>query len=79
MQIGKTGHPKIYVILWKTKIEDSRGLRRRYRGRNSVPKFQDILNTKTGEEYWHFNIEFTLKRSGALRRFKKRLPHGKSS
>jgi len=44
MQIGKARHPKIYVVLGKTKIEDSRGLRRRYKGKNSILKFQDILH-----------------------------------
>jgi hypothetical protein len=43
MQIGKARHPKIYLVLWRTKIEDSRGLIRLYKGRNYVPKFQDIL------------------------------------
>jgi len=39
----KARHLKIYVVLGKMKNEDSRGLRRLYIGRNSVPKFQDIL------------------------------------
>jgi len=43
MLIGKARHPKIYVVLGKMKIQDSRGLRRHYRGRNYVLKFQDIL------------------------------------
>jgi hypothetical protein len=37
--------------------EDSRGLKRLYKGGNSVPKFQDNLTMKktphTGEEYWN--------------------------
>ncbi|KEH33732.1 transmembrane protein, putative [Medicago truncatula] len=44
MQISNARHPKIYVVLGKKKNEDSRALRRLYRGRNSVPKFQDILH-----------------------------------
>jgi hypothetical protein len=42
------------MVLAKMKNEDSRGLRRLYKGRNYVPKFQDILNIskhlKKGEE-----------------------------
>ena len=44
MKSGKARHPKIYVVLGKTKIEDSRGIIRCYKGRNSVPKFLDILH-----------------------------------
>ena len=44
MQIGKARHRGIYVVLGKTKNEGSRGLKRLYKGRNSVPKFQDILH-----------------------------------
>jgi len=32
--------------LGKTKHEDSRGLKRLYKGRNYVPKFQDSLTMK---------------------------------
>jgi len=39
----KARHLKIYVVLGKMKNEDSRGLRRLYRGRNCAPKFQDTL------------------------------------
>ena len=52
MKIGKTRHSKIYVVLGKTKIEDSRGFRRRYSGRNSVPKFQDILHWRIHINGW---------------------------
>jgi len=44
MQIGKARHRGIYVVLGKTKNEGSRGLKRLYKGRNFVPKFQDILH-----------------------------------
>jgi len=40
---GKARHPKIYVVLGKIKNEDLRGLIRLYRGRNFVPKFQNIF------------------------------------
>ena len=44
MHIGKARHPKIYVVLWKMKNEDSRGLKKNYKRKNFVPKFQDILH-----------------------------------
>jgi len=40
---GKARYPKIFVVIGKMKNEDSRGIRRLYRGRNFVPKFQYIL------------------------------------
>jgi len=43
MQIGKTKHLKTYEDFGKTMNEDSRGLGRHYKGRNYVPKSQDIL------------------------------------
>jgi len=43
MQIGKTRDPNIYLVIGKVKNEDSIGLRRLCKGRNFVPKFQDIL------------------------------------
>jgi len=43
MQIGKARHLKICEDLGKMKNEYSRGLIRHYKGRNFVPKFQDIL------------------------------------
>jgi len=43
MQIDKARHLKICEDLGKMKNEDSRGLKRRYKGMNFVPKFQDIL------------------------------------
>jgi len=44
MHIGKARHLKICEVLGKMKKEDLRGLIRRYRGRNYVVKFQDILH-----------------------------------
>jgi len=41
---GKARHPKIDVVLGRMKNEDLRGLRRLYRARNFVPKFEDILH-----------------------------------
>jgi hypothetical protein len=42
----KSGKQDIRRFMWsfgKMKNEDSRGIKRLYNGRNSVPKFQDIL------------------------------------
>jgi len=44
MHIGRARHMKICEDLGKMKNDDSRGLRRVYKGRNHVPKFQDILH-----------------------------------
>jgi hypothetical protein len=44
MQIGNAKTSEDYVVLGKMKNEDSRGLRRFYEWRNSVPKFHDNLD-----------------------------------
>jgi len=44
MHIDKARHLNIFAELGKMKNEDSRGLKICYRGRNYVPKFQDILH-----------------------------------
>jgi len=43
MQIDKARHLKTCEEFGKIKNEDLRGLRRHYRGRNSIPRSQDIL------------------------------------
>jgi hypothetical protein len=56
MQIGKSRTTKELSRLWEDKNEDSRGLMRLYRGRNSVSKFrgklfedEDLKTTKIKE------------------------------
>jgi len=44
MQIGKARHLKICKDFENKKSEDSRGLRRHYKWRNSIPMSQDILH-----------------------------------
>jgi len=44
MQICKSRHLKISEDFGNIKNEDSRGLGRRYRVRNYVPRSQDIIN-----------------------------------
>jgi len=44
MHISKARHLKICEDLRKMKNECSRGLKRRYVGRNFVPKFHDTLH-----------------------------------
>jgi len=43
MHIGKAIYLKICEVFGKTKNKDSRDLKRHYRGRNYVIRFQDIL------------------------------------
>jgi len=43
MKIGKTRHLKTCEDLGKIMNEDSRGLRRHYKGKNYVPMSKDIL------------------------------------
>jgi len=52
MQIYKTRHQKNYVVLGKMKNEDSRGLRRLYKWRNFVLKFQDNLHRSKHLRRW---------------------------
>jgi hypothetical protein len=47
MQIGKARHLKIYVVLAKTKNEDSRGIGRFYKGRNYVVKGRFYIEENT--------------------------------
>jgi len=51
---------KTSLDIGKTMIEDSRGLRRLYKGRNFVPKSQDILygsKHPKGRRNWRFRGE----------------------
>jgi len=67
-QFRQTRHPKIYMGLGKMKNEDSRGIRRLYRGRNYVPKFQDILLCrKLAKQHWK-PIEAPSHTTGGARR-----------
>jgi len=56
---------KTSLDIGKTMIEDSRGLRRLYKGRNFVPKSQDILygsKHPKGRRNWRFRGELIFKR-----------------
>nr|ABN09045.1 hypothetical protein MtrDRAFT_AC172742g25v1 [Medicago truncatula] len=68
MHIGEARHLKICEVLGKMKNEDLNGLKRRYRGKNFIPKFQDILHGSKhpkDEETCIFSTGHTHMRPGA--------------
>ncbi|RHN41053.1 hypothetical protein MtrunA17_Chr8g0361881 [Medicago truncatula] len=78
MQIGKARRPKIYVVLAKMKNEDSRVLRRHYKGRNFVPKFQDILHIRKHpkrQRNMHFSTQNKLTCAWCTKWGSRRLHH----
>jgi len=52
MHIDKARYMKICEDIGNMKNEYSRGLIRRYRRRNSIPKFQDILYGNKHPKRW---------------------------